>query len=129
MNPRLQTTDVLVVGGGLATDDSVELVVLVDGGSASASEVVTGALQEAGRAVVIGENTFGKNTVQRIWNLPDGGGLKLTIARWVTPAGSVQLIRTRCRSSGFISSNSTVARQSAVTGPATSEQPKTGASS
>jgi carboxyl-terminal processing protease len=84
---RSSGDDYEVVKGGVATDDAVELIVLVDGGSASASEVVTGALQEAGRAVVIGENTFGKNTVQRIWNLPDGGGLKLTIARWVTPDG------------------------------------------
>ena len=75
-----------VAPGGIATGD-VQIVVLVDEGSASASEVVTGALQEAGRAVVIGENTFGKNTVQRIWGLPNGGGLKLTIARWVTPNG------------------------------------------
>jgi len=75
-----------VASGGVATRD-VRVIVLVDEGSASAAEVVTGALQEAGRAVVIGENTFGKNTVQRIWVLPDGGGLKLTIARWVTPDG------------------------------------------
>jgi carboxyl-terminal processing protease len=75
-----------VAPGGVATRD-LRIVVLVDEGSASASEVVTGALQEAGRAVVIGENTFGKNTVQRIWGLPNGGGLKLTIARWVTPDG------------------------------------------
>ena len=75
-----------VVPGGIATTD-VRLVVLVNEGSASASEVVAGALQEAGRAVLIGENTFGKNTVQRIWNLPNGGGLKLTTSRWVTPNG------------------------------------------
>jgi carboxyl-terminal processing protease len=75
-----------VVPGGVATSE-VRLVLLVNEGSASASEVVAGALQEAGRAVLIGENTFGKNTVQRIWNLPNGGGLKLTTSRWVTPNG------------------------------------------
>jgi len=75
-----------VVPGGSATED-LRVVVLVNEGSASASEVVAGALQEAGRAVLIGENTFGKNTVQRIWNLPNGGGLKLTTSRWVTPNG------------------------------------------
>ncbi len=77
--------DYEVVPGGIATN--VRLVVLVNEGSASASEVVAGALQEAGRAVLLGENTFGKNTVQRIWNLPNGGGLKLTTSRWVTPDG------------------------------------------
>ena len=74
-----------VIPGGIATD--VRLVVLVDEASASASEVVAGALQEAGRAVLFGQNTFGKNTVQRVWNLPNGGGLKLTTSRWITPNG------------------------------------------
>lgn len=75
-----------VESGGLAVDGP-ELVVVVDRGSASASEVVAGALQDAGRAVLVGEDTFGKNTVQQTFTLDDGGALKLTIARWVTPAG------------------------------------------
>jgi carboxyl-terminal processing protease len=71
--------------GGLATDPSIPLVVLVDGGSASASEIVAAALQETGRATVVGTSTFGKNTVQ-IWNdLAHGGGLRLTTDRWFTP--------------------------------------------
>jgi carboxyl-terminal processing protease len=72
------------VDGLLQTDD-VPLVVLIDGGSASASEIVGAALQEHGRATMVGEPTFGKNTVQ-IWNnLPNGGGLRLTTDRWFTP--------------------------------------------
>lgn len=74
--------------GGLATDRSIELVVLVDRGSASASEVVAGALQDTGRAILIGEPTFGKNTVQQIFGLPNGGALRVTVARWTTPDGN-----------------------------------------
>jgi carboxyl-terminal processing protease len=63
----------------------VPVVVLVDGGSASASEIVAAALQETGRATIVGQPTFGKNTVQ-VWNdLPNGGGLRLTTDRWFTP--------------------------------------------
>ncbi len=72
--------------GGLAQADSIGLVVLVDAGSASASEIVAAALQETERGTLVGQPTFGKNTVQ-IWNdLPNGGGLRLTIDRWFTPS-------------------------------------------
>jgi carboxyl-terminal processing protease len=71
--------------GGLATDAGIKLVVLVDKGSASASEIVAGALQDRKRATIVGETTFGKGTVQQWIELPNTGALKLTIARWLTP--------------------------------------------
>jgi len=63
------------------------VIVIVNEGSASASEVVSAVLQERGRATVVGENTFGKNTVQQRFSLSNSGALKLTIARWLTPEG------------------------------------------
>jgi carboxyl-terminal processing protease len=64
------------------------LVVLVDSSSASASEIVAGALQDHGRAAVVGSRTFGKGSAQSLFPLSDGGALKLTTARWFTPAGT-----------------------------------------
>lgn len=73
--------------GNPIVPDHIEVVVVVNQGSASASEVVSAVLQERGRATVVGENTFGKNTVQQRFALSNGGALKLTIARWLTPEG------------------------------------------
>jgi carboxyl-terminal processing protease len=71
---------------GVATDPKVRLVVLIDGGSASASEIVAGALQDSGRATLVGQQSFGKGTVQQWQELTgDDGAFKLTIARWLTP--------------------------------------------
>jgi carboxyl-terminal processing protease len=65
----------------------VPLVLLVDRGSASASEVLAGALQDHGRALVVGERTFGKGSVQSVLPLRNGGGIKLTTAHYYTPSG------------------------------------------
>lgn len=70
-------------------DMRTPLVVRVDGSTASAAEVVAAALQDRGRAVIIGTQTFGKGTVQAHYHLSDGGILELTVARYVTPAGRV----------------------------------------
>jgi carboxyl-terminal processing protease len=67
--------------------DDFPLIVMINGGSASASEIVSGALQDYGRAVIVGTNSFGKGLVQRIYPLPFGTGLTLTTARYYTPFG------------------------------------------
>jgi carboxyl-terminal processing protease len=72
--------------GGAATDPAIELAVLVDRGSASASEIVAGAIKDTERGILVGETTFGKGTVQQWTPLDDdNGGFRLTVAKWLTP--------------------------------------------
>jgi len=73
---------------GEARLKNLPLLVLVNRGSASASEIVAGALRDDLGAKLIGENTFGKGTVQDRRELADGGGLHVTVAKWILPKGS-----------------------------------------
>lgn len=73
--------------GGTATD--IPLVVLVDGGTASAAEIVAGAIQDAGRVKIVGEQTFGTGTVLGEFPLSDGSALRIGTVEWLTPKGRV----------------------------------------
>jgi carboxyl-terminal processing protease len=82
---RGHTKQVLNASGG--GNVGIPLVVLVDGGTASAAEIVAGALQDRGRAVLIGSRTFGKGSVQAPSQLSDGSALELTVGHYLTPSG------------------------------------------
>jgi carboxyl-terminal processing protease len=72
---------------GEAIDGDIPVAVLVDGGTASASEIVTGALQDRGRATVVGTTTYGKGVYQEVEGLPNGGALDITVGEYFTPKG------------------------------------------
>lgn len=74
-------------GKAEASDLDLPLVVLIDGGSASAAEIVAGALQDLGRATLLGAPSFGKGSVQQVYEFEDGSALKLTVARYHLPGG------------------------------------------
>jgi carboxyl-terminal processing protease len=83
-DPRNADVEQAVVAG---TEPAYPMSILVNGGSASASEILAGALKDHGRAVVVGSRTYGKGSVQTLFGLDDGSGLKITVARYFTPSG------------------------------------------
>jgi carboxyl-terminal processing protease len=84
-NAANERTEHPVTEGGIATD--LPLTVIVDGDTASSSEIVSGALQDAGRAKVVGETTFGTGTVLGEFALSDGSALRVGTVEWLTPSG------------------------------------------
>jgi carboxyl-terminal processing protease len=83
---RNQPRQVYLAKGG-AIPTSIPMVVLVDRGTASAAEIVTGALQDRHRALVVGTHTYGKGVFQEIEPLPNGGALDITVGEYFTPSG------------------------------------------
>jgi carboxyl-terminal processing protease len=83
---RHQTNNISYYGKQNPVLEIAPLVVLINEGSASASEITSGALRDNKRAILVGERSFGKGSVQRLYPLPDGSGIKLTIAKYYTPS-------------------------------------------
>jgi carboxyl-terminal processing protease len=87
---RDKSKNVVFVSKGPSIFSKTPLVVIINKGSASASEILAGALKENNKAIIVGEKSFGKGTVQELLPLSDGSSLlKLTVAHWVTPNGNI----------------------------------------
>ena len=84
---RTEYTDPIVYKSNGSDPEDVPLVVLINRGTASASEIVAGAIQDHGRGLIVGETSFGKGLVQHVFQLPGNNGLTLTTARYYTPYG------------------------------------------
>ncbi|MGQ9818568.1 MAG: S41 family peptidase [Candidatus Kapaibacteriales bacterium] len=84
---KLPEFNEVYVSSGYSRYVNLPLVVLVDAGSASASEIVSGAIQDLDRGLIVGETTFGKGLVQRQYDLGDGSAIRVTIAKYYTPSG------------------------------------------
>jgi len=80
-------TSITYKGEGNPRLDGIKTIVMINGGSASAAEILSGALHDHGFAQLLGEKSFGKGSVQELVNLPGGSAVKVTIAKWITPNG------------------------------------------